>query len=360
MLVNIILLSFLAFYVIAVYLDTVKRSPKWSFYGLILACVVLAFIAGSRSLDWADTEVYYFGFADHTKTLSNFSINDKPWGYDEYGFYFLGVVIKTFLDNPRVYLLVMSALSLWLLYKYDRKYCAYPLIALSIYVARFFMNRNMIQMRSAIAIPMILWAMYLAKEKRLLSYMAVVAVTYTIHHMALLAIPFYFFNFIRIRKWHIVVGLIAAFIFAATASGSIAGIAEKYSDDLQYQTYVTVDYVSEKGLMNPMIYFQVLILLAFTFGESKLKPLTSYYRLLRTGYFYSTLILIVFSQYSALSGRTSTVYATLEMIILPIIGQGLFKKKALRILYYSALGVVLGYFLYSKYMDNYALQMQAY
>ena len=66
-------------------------------------------------------------------------------------------------------------------------------------------------------------------------------------------------------------------------------------------------------------------------------------------YLYSTLTLILFSNYTALSGRTSTMFATVEMFILPFIGQSISKKY--RVLYYFVLAFVFIYFFISKYQE---------
>lgn len=55
-------------------------------------------------------------------------------------------------------------------------------------------------------------------------------------------------------------------------------------------------------------------------------PINQYYYVIRDGYFYSTLILITFCSFTALSGRTSTMFATLEFSIIPSLVY-LFDKK---------------------------------
>ena len=123
---------------------------------------------------------------------------------------------------------------------------------------------------------------------------------------------------------------------------------DSYSQDLNYDTYVQDEYVEEAlGLRNPMIYFQILILMVYTFMEPILASKDKFYYLMRWAYFYSTLILIFFCNYTALSGRTSTVFATCEMFMLPSIAMGLGKEK--RFVFYVIVGGVLTYFFWNKY-----------
>ena len=96
-----------------------------------------------------------------------------------------------------------------------------------------------------------------------------------------------------------------------------------------------------------MIYFQIAVLLLFTFREKQLTRLTPYYNIFRTGYFYSTLFLIFFCNYTALSGRTATIFATFEMFILSALT--LTFSGVQRKIYFTSLVVILSYFFYSKY-----------
>ena len=74
----------------------------------------------------------------------------------EKGFFYLSVFLKTIRDGVTFYLLAISVLSFFLLYKFDKKYCIFPLIALCIYLARFGVGRNFMQIRAGLAIPIVL------------------------------------------------------------------------------------------------------------------------------------------------------------------------------------------------------------
>jgi len=69
---------------------------------------------------------------------------------------------------------------------------------------------------------------------------------------------------------------------------------------------------------------------------------------MRTAYFYSTFILISLSMYTALSGRTSSMFSTLEMAIIPPIINTFYKNA--RWIAYMGMGVV---FVAIFYMNEY-------
>ena len=339
---------FIFFYVIVIGLVEVKFRGKYQKSLLILTCVVLTFLIGFRDR-WPDEEVYVAAF-NRAPNIWGFSLNLQPFGYVERGYLLLASVVKTIYNDSRFYLLVMGGLSMFLLYKSLQKYCIIPLIGLCDYIARFLLNRDFIQMRSSLAILLIVLALKYVYEKKMWHYLAVVFVAYQIHHLAMIAVPFYFLCMVKFKKWHIVVGIIIAMILSQTLAGFISGTVDEYSTDLNYVTYTQGSYVTAAlGLRNPMIYFQIFILLLFTFSDRELRSRYQLYDVYRTGYFFSTLILIFFCNYTALSGRTSTVFATLEMFILPMITLKWQPKK--RIIYYLGIGVVFFYFFAVKYDD---------
>ena len=339
---------FIFFYVLVIGLVEVKFRGKYQSMLLIMTCVVLTFLIGFRDR-WPDEGVYIWGF-NHVPKLWEFSFDLQPYGYVEKGYYFLASFVKTIFNNSRFYLLVMGGLSMFLLYKSLQKYCIIPLIGLCDYIARFLLNRDFIQMRSSLAILLIVLALKYVYEKKMWHYLAVVFVAYQIHHLALIAVPFYFICLLKIKKWRVVVGIIIAMILSQTLAGFISGTVDEYSNDLNYETYTQGTYVTKAlGLRNPMIYFQIFILLMFTYSDKVLKCKSVYYEIFKIGYFYSTLILIFFCNYTALSGRTSTVFASLEMFILPMIA--LTWKRKNRIIYYLGIGFVFFYFFAVKYDD---------
>lgn len=346
---TIVFSCFIFFYIFAVALSLRVPLSKQKPY-FVMACVVLALLAGFRSFDWYDTTVYTTGFAGGAKSLFEWSYSLEPWGYGEKGFFFLGFIVKTFTDDPVIYLLFISLLTFYFIYKAGMMYCIFPLIGLCDYIARFLFNRNFIQIRSALAIAIVMYSLQYVHQRKLLKFLTVVGVAYLFHQSTLIVLPFFLLAYIRLKKKHIIIGLILCWIAAFVLAPYIATYVEDWSTDLNYETYVTTGYVeSALGLANPMIYFQMLILLFFTFREKKIVSQNQYYYTFRDAYFYSTCILILFCNYSALSGRTSTLLATVEMMILPLIGLS-FTKHA-RILYFVVLGIILSFIFYLKCIE---------
>ena len=88
----------------------------------------------------------------------------------------------------------------------------------------------------------------------------------------------------------------------------------------------------------------------YTFTEERMKLTTSHYITIRNAYFYSTLILITLSCYTALSGRVSSQFATLEMVIIPSIAYSFQKKD--RWIAYLVMGAALTAIFYLNYYGH--------
>ena len=342
-----IIFFYIVFYLFALYAEGLQSRYKK--YWLMALCIILAWLAGIRNIDsWADTEVYVASFLDYTPPISELTQYSKPYGYGEMGFYYIGVVVKTFTSNVMFYLFVIAALSFFFLYKAFDKYCYYPIFGVCAYVSRFYLNRNFIQIRAGLSYAIILMAVQYITKKDWKRYFAWVFVAYLLHHSAIIAVPVYFLCMIDIKKRHIVIGTIIAFIIAGFYSNVVRSLVADSITDLDVATtYITEQYQRDWGLSNPIIYFQTFLLLVYTFTEDRMRKTTSHYITIRNAYFYSTLILITFSCYTALSGRVSSQFATLEMVIIPSIAYSFIKKD--RWIAYLGMGAALTAIFYLNY-----------
>lgn len=321
---------------------------------LIILCFFVALIPGLRSMAWPDSLVYVTSFVNEVKPIYEIDFNKSSQFYNELGFFWLGFIVKTFTNNPTFYLLFISAITIFFLYKDLRKYSIYPILGLFVYVARFYFNRNFMQIRAGLSYLLIIFATKYIQERKFWKFLLVIFVAYQFHHSAIIALPVYFLcNWMTLKKWHICVGLAFAFIIGAFFQGFVHTLVVDNASDLNISSdYIeggAKGYVEGRGLANPMIYFQTLILLAYTFLDKRLVNIDPYYYIIRAGYFYSTVILIMFCTYAVLSGRTSTIFATYEIAIIPSLIM-LFNKKN-RALAYMLLVVILSAIFY-MYMQN--------
>lgn len=329
------ILLYIFFYLFALLAEQLKEIDKRNV--LIVTCVVLAFIAGFRNPDhWADTGVYVDSFVEYTKSIFEWSQTDQPYGYSEYGFYFLGVIFKTFSSNATAYLTFIAALSFIFLYKDFRRYCFYPMFGVCAYISRFYLTRNFMQIRAGLSYAIILWAVQYITKRDWKRYFFWILIAYQFHDSALVAVPLYFLCMVKVKKWHIALGIGIAFLLGGVFTEQVRVWVADYASDIA-KTYVRDYKQREWGLSNPVIYYQLAILYVYTRYEDKLKSTSEDYYTMRTAYFFSTFILISISMFTELSGRTSSMFATLEMAIIPAIVNTFYKDA--RWIAYIGLGV---------------------
>lgn len=344
--------AFAIFYMVCMMVQLIPNQSTVRQF-LLLSCVVLAFMAGFRDINaWADTPVYAYGF-QVSNNLLNFSFTDIPFGYHEHGFYFLSVIVRTFTSNPHIFLLFIAAASFFFIFKSLRTLSIYPLIGLCVYIARFMIGRNYIQIRSGLAYAIVIYAVQFIQNKDWKRYFLLVLIAYTMHYSAIIAAPVYFIcNWLKPKKMYVYLGLIAAFAVGMFGQGVVHGFVEDNASDLDILRYTEkggeVNYFEGTGLSNPMIYFQTIILLIYTKLEKKLAPIDKNYYVIRWCYLYATIILISFCTYKVLAGRTSTLFATLEIAIIPALAQLLGRKY--KVLSFTFIGVLLTaiFFLYQN------------
>ena len=290
---------FFVFFFIAVSFEV--RGSKNRDAMLVLSCVVFAIIAGTRDIEyWSDTLVYAYSFWYHTPNLYDFSFSDVPYGYSEFGFYILQVVVKTFTNSVTVFFLFIAGLSFYYLYKSFKEYSVFPLIGVCAYVARFYMGRNFVQIRAGLAYAVLLLGIKCIQEKDWKRYFLIVFIAWMLHRSAIIAIPLYFICvWLKPKKWHVIVVLIASFLVGFFGQDFVHSIVEDNASDLNVGEKYTdaggeIAQLEGLGMRNPMIYYQCALLLLYTFLEKKLAPLNKFYYIIRFAYLYSTMILICF------------------------------------------------------------------
>ena len=336
---------FFLFFFVAVSLE-MQGKKKNRDTMLILACIVLAIGAGFRDIYfWPDTLVYAWGFMYHTPDITDFSFSMRPYGYSEVGFHLLQVIIKTLIDNVTVFFTVISIITFYFLYKDFKQYSIFPLIGLCVYISRFIIGRNFVQIRAGLAYAILMLSIKYIYEKDWKRYFFIVFIAWTLHRSCIVAIPLYFVcNWIHVKKWHVYLALVFSFLIGIFGQGFVHGLVEDNASDLSIGERYTdaggeLKQLMGLGMRNPMIYFQCFILLMYTFLEERLAPLNKYYYILRNAYLYSTMILICFCTYKVLSARTSSMYATLEFVIIPSL-IFMFNKKN-RLLAFTITGIIL-------------------
>lgn len=346
-----VLISFAVYYCLFGIVELAGRKRFGLSFVLAISCILLSIMSGFRSIKWPDTFAYTNSFnnipdiIDIVKNGLVFSIGD--YGIKEPGFFFVCAIVKAVTENPTIFFLIIAVASFVLLYKFLTKYSVFPIIGFCVYLARFVVTRNFEQIRAALAILIVIFSIRYIYKSKLVHFLMIVVVASLIHYSAVIVLPLYWLGKIKLSFKQVCLFVVLAFIVSFIFQMSINSFAAKITDTLgvgSSYTGGTTMYTIGKGLSNLMIYYQVALLLITSKMIDRIQRMTPYGIIIRNCYLYSTLILIAFSSLLVLSARLSTIYATLEVCIIPAIIMATPQKQ--RHISFMAFGGVMIVFLF--------------
>ncbi|GJM47737.1 EpsG family protein [Weissella soli] len=199
-------------------------------------------------------------------------------------------------------------------------YTDLPVVALMYYYARFFLNREMNQIRSGMASAILLLSIRYLVDRKFMKFFVVVVIAGQFHSAAYIMLVVYplFIVFSNVQHGTLlyVSLLLGALVLAKYVTPLLVPAFEFLGRGSVYITYS--GYVESSGLYNPVLILQVMIsivasLLYFSKnnGQSDNNTLA-----ILIVYFVSTIIMVTLNAYGVLSGRLSTILGTVEPFLL--------------------------------------------
>lgn len=304
---------------------------------LLLGIVMTVFVlfVGLRGTLGADTPNYINSW-NHTPTLMSFTSSINYYlCYNESGFFLVSMLLKSIYNDIDFYFLVISLLTSVALFKSIREYAFFPLLSLLLYCARFLLLRDINQIRAALAIAIIVYAIKYMEKGNFKKYLLFSFLAVSVHTSAIITIPLFFIKRLSISQKQIVYIIIGAFavslFFSPFVSSYLREISVRYALAKSYTTSEL--HLGNAGLKNIMIYYQIMILFVYTYFEKDLRQYEYYYTF-RKLYLFSTVLMIILSDFLVISSRLATIYTTLEIFIIPLIFQALTSKYRMRALHW--------------------------
>lgn len=288
---------------------------------LLLGIVMTVFVlfVGLRGTLGADT-LNYINSWNRTPTLMSFNSSIHYFlCYNESGFFLVSMLLKTIYNNVDFYFIIISLLTSIALFKSMREYAYFPLLSLLFYCARFLLLRDINQIRAALAIAIVIYAIKYIESANFKNYLLYTFLAISIHTSAIVTLPLFFVKNLILSKKAIVHIIIVAFVISLILSPFISSYIRELAYKYAFaESYTNGRYVGELGLKNIMIYYQICILFAYTYFEEELKTF-KYYYIFRNLYLFATVLMILLSDFLVLSSRLATIYATLEIFIIPLV-----------------------------------------
>ncbi len=304
-----------------------------------LAFLMIIFV-GLRGNSGTDTLNYINFFKEYTDSLWDWKGVEKQ--YSEYGFYYLSVLIKSIFDNIHFYFILISLLTVSLLVKSLKSYCILPIFGFCVYFMRFLLTRDMNQIRQALSIAIIIYALKFLVENKVWKYVWMSLLAVTIHYSSVIVLPFAFLYQVK-RTWK-------QTLFILLLSGILGLVLGTVLKAILISTGFTIllTYVGDEnlGIYNPVIYYQSLLCLSFFYFEKKFANIQPGYYVIRNAYLYSTIILLLSCNMGVIGGRLATIFATCEIFIIPALVYAIHPKR------YGFLGLVIliSIFFYLNYL----------
>lgn len=321
------------------YFESWLKSRDALLLGIVMSAFVLS--VGLRGTLGTDTMNYIYSW-HHTPTLLNFNSSVYYFlCYHELGFFFISMLLKTIYNNVDFYFVIISLLTSIFLFKSIREYAYYPLLSLLLYCARFLLLRDINQIRAALAIAIVIYAIKFIENRKFKKYLLYTFLAVSIHTSTVITLPLFFIKKLNLNKKHIAYIIIAAFAVSLALSPFIEG----YVRDLTIKFALAESYTTSKehigdvGLKNFMIYYQIIVLFAYTYFEDSLNQY-KYYYIFRNLYLFSTVLMIVLSDFLVMSSRLATIYTTLEIFIIPLIFQAITSRYRMKPLHWVFVAMI--------------------
>ncbi|MGB3161822.1 MAG: EpsG family protein [Carnobacterium sp.] len=319
--------------------EVLKRNTRVSF----LTGSLLALMAGFRFSTGYDFESYkkFYESLDNINDVFNGTIDAES------GYLLINFLFKSIGFNFYFFILFFSVLSMSLLSYFLYTHTKFPSMFLLYYYSRFFLVRDMGQIRSSLACIILLYAIPYIEKKKPIHFLIIVLTASLFHISALFFIIAYLFNglFKKLSIQNILVLLSIAIML-----GIIIQNPQLYLWAVpgRYISYFTnPNYTNGKWILNPILWMQLAI---FAGGilclRSKDRDEQKKYSLLLKIYFLASLILLAAGDLGTVGGRISTLFATLEVLIVPHLILNLTRNKLLNLILFFGFSFIIFFLIF--------------
>lgn len=313
----------------------VIKIYKYSLW-VVLSALPLIILSGFRQYEiGTDTKGTYLDIFYLVQNGRSSGIRDK-------GYALLNKVSLIFTQEYTGVLLLTAMIIGAFIFKAIYEQSVSPAFSIFLYVATSMYFNSMNVMRQTIATAIFLYALKYVKEKKAWKYYILIALASTIHLTAIIYIPIYFWDRIKITKGKIMGGLLLLLILQSRVGGMIYAL---FSRVKVFQNYFAHYYISSYNnesfnIWSFLVEAMVLLLLLVVYNQAK-EDLD--YRLFLFLEVLSVAILLL-STVVPLAQRISWMFSFSKIIFLPKMIRFVTDKK-LRIAVYG--GVVTGFILYT-------------
>lgn len=305
--IKILLLVFMLLLIILSLIETHIKIIKYKNIRYLIF-VIYIFICSFRGNYGSDTRAYkrlFFLIKDLNEITEKIPMAAKELGYR------IVAKIFSYSNSIEIYFGFIAFLTIFFLTKFiliKNRYNYY--LVLYIYVCRFFIGRDLNQMRSALAGILVLYSI-IYYDNKIKYFITNLFSSLFQKYFIVFYIFSFFFNKIYSKKTYILI-LVVGIVLGRM--NIIKKIMIRFENVLNANEYITGYYsINNDFFKNPIFYYQLIIVFMYLYKYKYIK----FQKIEFNSYFTSLCILIYMSFSYGVSGRLSTIFATSEIILVP-------------------------------------------
>lgn len=200
----------------------------------------------------------------------------------EYGFAVINKLLSYINSNPRFFLVFVAFIVVFSFSRQIYENSEMPWLSFFIFITLGMFGESLSALRQYIAIALILFSYNAIKKNKLIEFIILVLLAFTIHKSAFIILPMFWISKIRFRKIHI--GIImgaGVFVFINIISpkselmNNIVAFLARYTTYARY--FISSDYGKNGGAIGAtLIYFSFLILILIKLYNSDIESRNMY------------------------------------------------------------------------------------
>lgn len=308
MMIIILIALFLAIAVSSFFL-TDNHSQAQYFYFTI--GVILLFVVALRG-EGVDRD--YLNYKD--EFLSN---NEIPFILEP-SFIFLKWVVRTYLNsNIFIFFLAYAILGIGLKIYAIKQLSKHLLASLLIYLSNSFILHDMTQIRAGVAVGFFLLTIKPLQERNGLKFIIFISLAISFHFSAIILVLAWFLNPNKINIKTYLIAIFASYFLSVYSSNVVSKIFDLMPEGpLQMKLSAYED--DNEGILNVYNVWQLMrcgLSILFLLKIDFLKSRSEYAILLVKIYVISACSFVILSNNPAFAGRTSDMFAIVDIIIIP-------------------------------------------
>lgn len=335
MIFNCFLCLFIIFLYMITHISNKEKNTKDKLF-LVIVFFVMFIIVATRAMNIGNDTLSYLNIFRKC-SIYKWDILSADMYYEK-GYLFFNVLLSFISSKPRFFMIIMSALFNYAVYRFIKDNSNNYLLSVLMYINLLFFYQSMTMMRQFLALSIVLlFSLKFVKEKKIFKFILSIIIASLFHSSALIAILLYPIYYLKYSKKMVFIIFLSSMIVLITLNQVYPFVASMLNRETYYMTMVGETKLA--NIISTLIYFVMFLFCSFVSkkGEGYEKDFYLYTLIVAAAIFFISINMAVLS-------RASQYYAILAIISLPNLMEN--KVKNNKIIY--SIVIVIFMMLYSS------------